>query len=116
MAATKPRLTSVRICCELIAQRGSANVYDLAALCTLSESCIRYSLARGVELGYLVEGKKQQGESGNHRKTYRRTKKAFPARAVDDDDEPRAVVDWAVFTPRRDWAVVALFGPYEARA
>lgn len=114
MAATKPRLASVRICCELVAQIGKANVYDLAALCRLSDPCIRYSLARGVELGYLVEGNKERGDTGKHRKTYARTKKELPAMVV-YGDEPSVAMDRYALTPRRDWAVAALFGNYEAR-
>lgn len=119
MTTINPELGSetMRTCCNLIETHGTLGIVDLSSITPFREACLRKAIAQGVELGYLKEGPKpQRYGKGNRRKTYVRTKKPFPLEVEKIEEEPPVIVDWSAFKPRRDWAVVALFGPYEARA
>lgn len=102
--------STLRICCELIAQHGAMTVVDVCALSNLREAGIRHALKRGIDTGYLVEGTKKQMSvaKGNARKTYVRTKKRLPGVT---EAAPEPVIVRSEFAPFRHWQDTALFGP-----
>lgn len=112
------KTSTLRRCCEIIGKRGALGVVDLASLADLGDTRVRKAITRGVELGFLTESSKPPRiGKGNRTKTWVRTDKPLPAIAdaheVEVEEVSYAPAD---FTPRRDWAVVALFGNYEARS
>lgn len=108
--------TAMLACCGLISKNGALSVSDLMVMGNLGDSLTRRSIALGIKLGYLFEApKRERLGKGNRLKTYLRTKKRLPSEQPALAVEEREL-DMSAFTPRRDWAVVALFGPYEARA
>lgn len=114
MTAIEDKTSTLRRCCDLIRAHRSLGIVALASLTDSREACVRKAVARGIELGYLTEGPKPQRlGKGNRLKTYVRTRKRFPREEKVIKRAP--IVDWTALAQRRDWAVVALFGPYEAR-
>ena len=113
MAAPKLEIETgpVRIICDLIEERGTLGIMDLVALTGFRDPKVRVAVERGIQFGYLKHGKKPTGlGKRNRRMSFVRTRKRFP-----EQQAPKPPVQTWSFTPRRDWIIEALFGPYEAR-
>lgn len=114
MTSLEDKSSTLRRCCDLIGKHGSLGIVALSSMIDRRECGIRKAVSCAVDLGYLKEGPKPARVGmGNRMKVYVRTKKRFPRE--NEAPEPEEVVEAGEFKPRRDWAVVALFGPYEAR-